>query len=289
MKCLSIIFSLICGFALTTHAQIPNQEFEQWWTVGNCQVPTDYFTYNLISSGSFYPVSRDTSHYPSTIGSSSIRLENKISLLPANESKGIIVSSLQITSMPSYQTPSFKINGHPNFLTGYYKYAPQNGDTMWIAIKLFLNGSIVSQGSFYSKNATSIWNSFIIPLSSYSSADSAEIIIAAYNADQPNKLPLGNSVLNVDNLNFDNLISSLDDAEAQNDFCIFPNPTNGTFNLLLPSEKANINIFNMFGQMIYSTQTNQKFTTLNIDNVGVYMIEISTQKGKSTQKLIINR
>lgn len=288
MKKTTFILAILILTAMKIHAQIPNSGFEQWWTVGNCQIPTDYFTYNLNSGGSFFPISRDTSHYPPSIGAASIRLENKASLLPANESKGIIVSSLQLVTMPSFQLPSFQVTGHPNSLTGYYKYAPQNGDTMWIALVLFQSGVIVSQGAFYSSVATPGWTSFNIPVSAYATADSAEIIISAYNADQPAKVPLGNSVLNIDNLNFDNLIFGIKEEE-ENNYLIYPNPTSGQFTISLPTDNASICIRDIFGLEILKTQVTRKTTNLNIDNNGIYIVYVTTTHGTAKQKLLVNR
>lgn len=289
MKKNTFILTVLIAMTIKINAQIPNNDFEQWWTVGSCQIPTDWFTFNLTSAGSFYPVSRDTSHYPTSIGAASIRLENKTSLLPANESKGIIVSSLQLVTMPSFQMPSFQLTGHPNSLTGYYKYAPQNGDTMRITLILFQSGVIVSQGTFYSSVSTPSWTSFNIPVSAYTTADSAEIIISAFNADQPTKVPLGNSVLNIDNLNFDNLIIGITEIAEQNKMSVYPNPTSGQFTIVLPTDNATITVTDILGQQILKTQATQKTTNLQLDNNGVYIVYVTTKQGTTARKLIVNR
>lgn len=277
------------AMTLNINAQILNNSFDHWWTIGNYQIPTDWFTYNLSSSGSFYPITSDTSHYPTSIPGLSIRLENKISLLPGNESKGIIVSAYQLITMPSFQMPAFQITGHPNSLTGYYKYAPQNGDTMWIALILFKNGAIVSQGTFYSSVTTPSWTSFNIPVSGYTTADSAEIILSAFNADQSTKVPLGNSVLNIDNLNFDNLIVGIKDIEEQNEISIYPNPTSGKFIIELLTDNTEIIVTNTLGQEILKTQTKLKTTNFQLDNNGVYIVYVTTKQGTTTRKIIVNR
>ena len=61
-------------------------------------------------------------------------------------------------------------------------------------------------------NTVSNWTSFCIPISAYTVADSATITVAAFYNDTTCSMPYGpygNSILYVDNLSFDNLITSV--------------------------------------------------------------------------------
>jgi PKD repeat protein/photosystem II stability/assembly factor-like uncharacterized protein len=187
-----------------------NFGFEQWNDMGSYMVPQGYATPNTYATGTFYPVTRSTDHYPASVGNYSIRIESNISLLPGEEHPdafGVVLQN-KSNSVADWPGPAFSITGHPTSLTGYYKYAPQNGDTMRITLVLYLNGEVVSYNAFLSTATVSNWTSFILPLPVYTSADSGTIILASYNADggAPEFIPYGNSVLYVDNLNFDNLI-----------------------------------------------------------------------------------
>ena len=82
---------------------------------------------------------------------------------------------------------------------------------------------------------------------------------------------------------------SIFDLEETEKFLIYPNPSNGTFSVLL-SKNADVEIVNVSGQKVYSNKFNkgEHFITLNQPN-GVYFVTFKN-KGKqiSTSKLVIN-
>jgi hypothetical protein len=136
--------------------------------------------------------------------------------------------------------PFFPITGHPTSLTGYYKFLPVNNDTLYMSVHLFKNGSEVAGGYFNSSSSVSSWTSFNIPITTgdpygttYATADSGRMMIAAYNAQGPNTVPRGNSVLYVDNLNFDTAISSVTDRNSR-----IPTPVSGVVNLRISSSSS---------------------------------------------------
>lgn len=199
------IISLVTGTVFfPVNAQITNSGFENWTNAGSYQDPTGWATANSYSTGPFYPVTKSTDHHPVNVGAYSVKIENNTAF-PNDIGRGIIMSG----TFAGAGGPAFSITGHPTSLTGYYKYAPLNGDTMYINLHLFKNGTDVSYGNFTSTASASSWTPFTFPLSSYASADSGNIIIAAYNADGANFVPHGNSILYVDNLHFDSLITSV--------------------------------------------------------------------------------
>jgi hypothetical protein len=221
-----IISLLICTVSFTANAQITNSGFENWTTASHYEDPTGWATANSYSTGPFYPVTKATDHYPAAVGDYSVRIENN-SAYPNDIGRGIIMSG----TFAGAGGAAFSVTGHPTSLTGYYKFAPLNGDTMFINIHLFKNGSDVTYGIFTSTASASSWTPFNISLSqSYISADSGSIIIAAYNANGPNNVPHGNSILYVDNLNFDNLITSVTYRNSRS-----PNPVSDIANLFNPT------------------------------------------------------
>ncbi len=91
-----------------------------------------------------------------------------------------------------------------------------------------------------------------------------------------------------------------------NNFTIFPNPNNGTFNLVFNSQfggaspleggprgVTTLEIFNSLGQLIYSKQIHSADGNINetitIDNLssGIYFVRLSNGNNYSEQKLII--
>ena len=85
-----------------------------------------------------------------------------------------------------------------------------------------------------------------------------------------------------------NLDAVLSTSEFQlTEFDVFPNPANIEFNIQLKEgirlEKANI--YNQLGQLILSSSE----TNIDVNNLsqGMYFVEVITNQGNSTKKLII--
>ncbi len=281
-----LLVLLVIVFTLTkTYAQIPNSGFENWTPEGNHLIPDGWQTARFQSDTTYYPVTRDASHYPASVGNYSIRLENKPSLLPSFNAYG-----LAITGQVFAANPAFAITGHPTSLTGYYKYAPLNGDTLWIVVILFKGGAIVSRGELISPVSAPNWASFSIPIPVYATADSGLIALASYLATGPGQVPHGNSVLNVDNLNFDNLITGISDVNETNPVFIYPNPSNGNFTLDSKINKGEIEIYNSIGKKIFSeTISLSSKKEINLTNIssGTYFMKVYDGEKYYIKKLIV--
>lgn len=216
------------------YAQIPNAGFENWITpTGQCGQIVGWHSTNIVdTSGSNCPVSMSTDHYPTAVGSTSVKLQNNIALLPNWDALGIMTT----TNLDTTDRPLFPINGHPNSLCGYYKFTSVNNDTMSINLHLYYQGTEVALATFMSAVTTSGWTAFNAPISSYNNADSARMMIGACYFDKGHNGPYGNSVLYVDNLSFDTLIvAGIPAVDKSNQNYIFPNPANETLTFSLPS------------------------------------------------------
>ena len=131
-------------------------------------------------------------------------------------------------------------------------------------------------------------------MSIYTAADSDSIDLASYFEDEYN-VPYGNSILFVDNLNFDNLITSVDELSPEdNVFSLFPNPARDIVTLNISNSNYAefvVNVYNVAGSLIISESI--QHTQQNIDvrdlNNGIYLVEIKSQEQTEIQKLIIQR
>ncbi len=234
MKSLTIIFLIL--IVTKANAQIPNSGFDNWRVVSNCIEPTSWYSfYSLVdSSGSYCPVTKSTEHYPENIGSYSVRISNDTAIW----NTGIIPDSFlgwgMLLSTKLDDKPLFPVTGHPRLFCGYYKFLAENGDTMNINIHLYKNGVEITYGRFQSNVTTPDWTPFQIIFSdtSYYSVDSARVSFSAANEPKDgSRGPLGNSVLYIDNLSFDTLITSIPiyTNEISRTFCLnqnYPNPFN---------------------------------------------------------------
>ncbi len=78
----------------------------------------------------------------------------------------------------------------------------------------------------------------------------------------------------------------------ESEITVFPNPSNGTFSLLLGSSpEYKVVISNMLGEKIYTSSILNLQTLTNIDltrqGKGFYLMTVTSNKGSSTKKLII--
>jgi hypothetical protein len=88
---------------------------------------------------------------------------------------------------------------------------------------------------------------------------------------------------------------SINDLNSFENICVFPNPADNAVNIQLDNENGSliyVEIFDLCGKSVYSTRTNNPQTIMvNTSNLvnGSYIINVISNKNKSTNKLIINR
>lgn len=293
MKKIIVFLFALMAVSLSSQAQIPNSGFEDWTIYGNGQTPDGWWCSNdsLIPASSYFPISRSSDHYPLTIGNYSIRLENNPALA-AWAGFGMAWAG----GYSGSDHAVFPVSGHPKSLCGYYKYLPQNGDMMNIRWFLYKNGLPVSggYGLLLSGAAAEDWTPFRIYAADtlYADADSARIIISSFDW---NGTVQGNSVLFVDNLSFDDPISSVPDpAASNNSFRVFPNPASDLITLSTDNwadAGITMNIYDETGSLIRTSLIKQNQQQIYISDLacGIYMLEIKTKNRVEKQKLIIRR
>ena len=289
MKKCTIILTVLIAITITTNAQIPNSGFETWTTTGSYEEPTSWATMNPACSGPFYSATKSTDHYPASVGNYSIRVENNTSLTKFTGGFG-----MAITNAFDYPfKPAFPIVGSPTSLCGYYKYTSLNNDSMFIRIVFFQNSIQLGYNTFVTGISASNWTSFILPLT-YPSADSATLYVSALWFSSQTSGPKGNSVLYVDNLSFDNLITSISEPGSVNSpFSLYPNPAFDIITLNIDNYNSDLilNIYNVMGTLVKSKLLKQNQRQINIGDLsnGIYMVEIKSKELTEKQKLIIQR
>jgi len=80
-----------------------------------------------------------------------------------------------------------------------------------------------------------------------------------------------------------------DDERADPPFSIYPNPTNGSFTVELQTAKAEITVTNVLGELVLQTNAINSKTNLQLDRSGVYIVQLRTEQGTTTRKLIVDR
>ena len=289
MKKFTIILTVLIAMTITTNAQIPNSGFESWTTVGSYENPNGWI--NCNGNGDGIPVTQSSDHYPANVGTSSVRMENYATGATGCSTYGFANTALELGD----NGPSFPITGHPTNFCGYYKFLPQNNDTMTIACGLYLNGAMVAYAYLTTTNTVSNWTSFTIPFSSYTTADSATIGLGAFYSLGTTTIIQGNSVLFVDNLSFDNLITSVSVQTSENKaFSLYPNPASDIVTLNIENTNNSdltMNIYNLMGALVKSEKLKQNQQQINVGDLGngIYMVEIKSKGWTEKQKLVIQR
>jgi len=69
-------------------------------------------------------------------------------------------------------------------------------------------------------------------------------------------------------------------------FAIYPNPVSGTLNINAKETITNCQIFNIQGQLIYSTSTDVKEIATDNWTSGIYIIRITTEKGIANKRFV---
>jgi hypothetical protein len=74
---------------------------------------------------------------------------------------------------------------------------------------------------------------------------------------------------------------------TENDIIIYPNPSNGIFNIEGVSTSSSLTIFNAFGEEMRSHDLIRKgIINLNTQPNGVYFVRIETSSGSFVKKLV---
>ena len=290
MRKFAIVPAVLIAMAITTNGQIPNSGFENWTTVGSYENPTGWATMNAVSTGPFYSCTKSTDHFPASVGNYSLRLENNTSLTQQTGGFGIAVTN----AFDHPFKPAFPIIGHPTRLCGYFKYNALNNDTMFVKVVFFNNGIMVYNQDTIATN-TPTWTPFSMTFPSYTSADSATIIISAFYANGPTDVPNGNSVLYIDNLSFNNFITSVPESTFKNPlFSLYPNPAADIVTLNIDgtsSADITLNIYNVLGALVKTEMLFHNQQQIDISDLknGIYIFEIKSKELTGKHKLIIER
>ena len=296
MKRSAFLTLIFIAIAMRIQAQIPNNGFENWSISGNCLKPQGWACLNdwMGETENCYSMSRSDDHYPASIGQYSIKIENNISVLPDAGAGGMVWAG-NSTGFGTDQ-PAFPVTGHPTSLCGYYKFIPENGEKMDIHFVLYKKGTEITGGGMKVNTAVSEWTSFKITVSSpdYAEVDSARIIMSSFDSDDFPNLQ-GNSVLFVDNLSFDVLITAIDESNNSNAFFhLSPNPADDVVRLNFSRSvynNATLEIYNQIGVKVRSEKLKQNQQTLNTTSLseGIYFVVLTSKDYTGNQKLIIQR
>ncbi len=85
-------------------------------------------------------------------------------------------------------------------------------------------------------------------------------------------------------------IVGINENKAEANVSIYPNPTKGKVNLTIPTDQANVSVYNALGKVIANYSNVQNGATIDLSNNpnGVYLIHVATEKGTSILRVVRN-
>lgn len=180
----------------------------------------------------------------------------------------------------------------PTALTGWYQYTPAGPDSMIVYCLLtkFNQVSGVSDtvgGAFFITTAANTNYEQFNAVFEYKDGinpDTMNVIILSSGFSG-----VANSAVIIDELKF-NYNGVGVDENSSNDFYIYPNPSNGVFNInLAKKESTRFTVYNSLGQMVYQTTSNDVVNTIDLSNCnkGIYLLEINNGKSTQSRKLVV--
>lgn len=288
---------------LAVRAQIPNSGFEIWSNGPNSD-PDGWHSGNNA-------VQQSTDH---VLGNYSAKVASVISGIDTTRGQMETGLASDTSGGPS---PAFPVNLRHTSFKGYYKYTPLGGDSADLGCMLFKTGfssgfpgapagmigiafstfgGAASTFTPFSINFTYLDTTNLVP-------DSGWIILTSYvffRGTNTNLKPLGNSVLYVDALSFDNYATGIGQVnDIATGFKIMPNVNNGQFELqyqLKESGYATLKIYDMDGREMRDLCSgnwpagfySQNYNVSELAN-GNYLVVLANENGFHSEKLIIVR
>lgn len=88
-----------------------------------------------------------------------------------------------------------------------------------------------------------------------------------------------------------NRTTNIQSNSISNSISIYPNPSNDVVRVISINKIGKINMVDCLGQIVYTEKTNSYTSTINVSNLpeGIYFAQIETEKGFTTEKIIIKK
>jgi len=177
-------------------------------------------------------------------------------------------------------------------LAFWYKYVPTSNVKAQISMNFKVNGiSIWWEGRDLS--ASTEYQYFEIPFDTWWSPDTVIVSIQSLRWNDTLVSALG-SVLTIDEVHFKSqpiLYAGIPKLMPDNVLAIFPNPSNGKFNVRNEAGITEVIVYNLVGKQVYSKIYQNKQSLNEIDltkfQKGVYFIEVNDGMKTYTKKIVV--
>ncbi len=295
MKKSILSFAVFAITSTTLFAQIPNNGFENWTTVGTYSTPDNWETMNptTAASGTF-TAEKGT---PGSPGASYLKLTSKtVSTTVVN---GVAVCG-KLNAVTMLPTAGFPSTLQPVSFTGKWQhmiFGSSQGAVMVTLTKYntvtHMRDVVATANQTLTGMAMS-WSAFTIPFNYVSSMvpDSCIIFLKASGST-----PYQDDYLWVDNLAFSGSVTGLNNLEKNNsNISVYPNPATENVTIELNINTASalaIKLVDLTGKLIKEINAGEiqgvyKTTILTDDlNKGVYFLKVTSKESSEVKKIFI--
>ena len=275
-------------------AQIPNNGFESWTSMGAYENPDSWGTLNnTTAAASIYTATKAA---PGSPGSYYMKLTSKT--IGPSVVNGIAVCGKldSITRMPK---SGFAYSGQPENFTGKWQHmiygTSQGGITVLLTkwnTSLNKRDTVAIANQTLSGMAMS-WANFTIPFNYFSTdvPDSCIIFLRASGAN-----PTNNDYLWVDNLGFSGSVAGIENNSIVSSFSVYPNPAVNSIHTafeLAETDWAELSLTDITGKIIFEKYLENPAglinETISCENLakGTYFMRLKTGNGSAVKQIII--
>lgn len=261
-----------------------NGSFENW-TVNTIYTPMQWFSFGDWDGSS---ILRTTDKYQ---GNYAVELQTY-----AGDNNGNPVARNSMISTGNWVCQGSNCNlvgGFPfanlnDTLVFHYKYAPQNNDTAFAEVLFKKNGSIFSI-IHYDLLPASNYQQGVLPFNLFQAPDTAVVMFVSSGWNDTLMASVG-SVLKVDDVYFKSQAPTfVVKWNMKNVFHVFPNPSSGKINLInTGSAMESYEVYNSVGAKVKEGSINANSATVEINEPGIYLLQVKIDGVYTTKRLIIN-
>lgn len=290
---LTFCAALFLGGLLRAQNPIPDAGFESWASdaFNLYEEPASgwWASLNPIKSlGAPVTVEKDMDAHSGTYSAKlTTRLWGTL-LLP-----GLLVSGeFNINNTPDFITQGQPFTDRPTAFSGWYKYAPVNGDSAAVAMLLTrwdaTNGrrDTIAEAAFIEYNAVNTWSQFNLPFVYFSNASPDTMILALVSsADGSNFNGAVGSTLWVDDLDMDMTVGQAESSSIIWELAPLPADEQIT---LRSSERGTFRLINLAGEIVFEQATQGELVIRTVElPSGIYLGQFCTRAGACTTKNIV--
>jgi photosystem II stability/assembly factor-like uncharacterized protein len=278
---------------------VPNNDFEQW---------SEFLVEDLVGwygESKLDEITGPPANYKKTTDSYSGNYAFELDYLSGHYDNAMRLIANSTSEAGWF--PAFPVYHKPNTFNGFFKYFPENGDSMTVYVSLYKNGLGIGSGYFVCDTAVTEYSPFTVPITYNGGTDNPD---SAYLEIKPTGDSLmGNTRFFIDAVSFDGfatadtiIIDAIETVKGELypvSIKAYPNPATDFMNTeIYNAEKgAFFSILNMNGQTLFSQQlqgsfngTYEKITVdLSTYKSGIYIINYSGRQAAVSGKFIVKK